>query len=173
MPAPVPGQAVLGLNAVTYYNTSEDYASPTWSPANNVQDVTINQSLAAADVSTRGSTYRKQVGTLAEGSIDFTMMYSPGDDLFDILNQAFAKRSLTDMAFADGDGEEGTTNAPVHYFRAEFSILDFTQEQPLEDAMKVNVTLASGFSKNEPYWGIWDGSAEHPFVPTPAPPLSF
>ena len=47
MPAPVPGQAVLGLNAVTYYNSAYDgtqgsYDAPTWVEASNVQDVTIN-----------------------------------------------------------------------------------------------------------------------------------
>ena len=160
---PVQGEAVLGLNCVTYENTGT-YAVPTWVERNNVQDVTINQSLASADVSTRGSSYRKQMGTLAEGSIDFTMMYAPGDPLFDTLNAAFAARSLVDMAFADDDGANATDEAPVAYFRADFSVLDFTQEQPLEDAVKVNVTLASGFSQNEPGWFEWTATSP---MPTP------
>jgi len=167
---PVLGQAVLGLNAVTYENilydgTQASYDTPEFAERTNVQDVTVNQSMATADVSTRGGGgYRQVLGTLAEGAIDFTMIYAPGDALFTTLNAAFANRSLVDMIFADdvaitGPGADNLvtdsdvqTGESVSWFRAEFAVLDFTQEQPLEDALKVNVTIQSGFSNNIPAW---------------------
>ncbi|MEO2045205.1 MAG: phage tail tube protein, partial [Pirellulales bacterium] len=119
------------------------------------------QTLSSADVSTRGGGgYRQVQGTLAEGSIDFTMIYAPGDALFDTLEQAFEDRSLVHMAFADDEIVAASlpTGETTRYFEAEFAVLDFSIEQPLEDAMKVNVTLQSGFSNNVPAWKTVAGS---------------
>jgi len=82
------------------------------------------------------------------------MIYAPGDGLFDILFAAFEDGTLVHMAFADGEIDPAVlpTGETTTYFEAAFSVLDFTQEQPLEDAIKVNVTLASGFSALEPGW---------------------
>jgi len=174
---PVDGTAVLGLNAVSYENTAYTTLpgqaavdTPTMLERSNVQDVTINQSMATADVSTRGGGgYRQVQGTLAEGSIDFVMIYAPGDAFFDSLNTAFADRVLRDLMWADGVAVNGTdivvagdipTGSSISYFRAEMAVLDFTQEQPLEDALKVNVTLQSGFTSfSIPGWTTIPGSA--------------
>lgn len=150
---------VLGLNAKTYQNTGT-YGSPTWTLRGNVRDVTINLELATADVTTRGGGgYRQVLGTLAEGSIDFEMIYDTEDALFIALKDAFENRTLIDMAFADGVLPNPGAGNTTTYFRAEFSVTNFTVNQPLEEAMTVSVSLSSGFSSNAP--GFFDavGSA--------------
>lgn len=137
---------VLGLNCKTYQNTGT-YGSPTWTLRGNVRDVNINLETATADVTTRGGNGFRQVApTLSEGSIEFEMIYDTTDALYTALNSAYLNRTLIDMAFADGV----IATVGTRYFRAEFAVTNFTLNQALEEAVKVSVTLQSGFSANAP-----------------------
>lgn len=177
---------VLGLNGKTFLNT--DYSdliatyhgggakpsdaalttaigNPNWVLQGNVTDVQINNSLATADVTTRGGNgYRQVLGTLKEGEISFDTIYDTGEALFTAVFQAFETGMLLDMAFADGIVEAAGTGAvfdtdgttaltPVEgvmYYRAQFSVTDFSIDQSLEEAMRASVTLQSGFSSGTP-----------------------
>lgn len=150
---------VLGLNAKTYENTGT-YGSPTWAERTNVRDVTINLETATADVTTRGGGgFRQVLPTLSEGSVEFEMIYSPGDPLFDALESAYFNRSLIDMAFADGVLPNPGAGKTTKYFRAEFAVTNFSISQGLEEAMTVSVTLQSGFGSNTPGFFSQAGSA--------------
>ena len=164
---------VLGLNAKTYIN--QDYAdlisawyaapgtpptpaalaaaiaAPDWQLRTNVTDVQVNNSLATTDVTTRGGNgFRQVLGTLKEGEITFDMIYDTTDTLFTAVFHAFEMGGLLDMAFADGlIATPGTM-----YYRAQFALTDFSIDQSLEEAMRVSVTLQSGFSTGTPGFTI-------------------
>lgn len=178
---------VLGLNAKTFIN--QDYAdlvktyydggaapsaaalaaaiaSPDWRLRGNVTDVTISNSLATADVTTRGGNgFRQVLGTLKEAEISFDIIWDSSEPLFAAVFQAFEKNQLLDMAFSDGiitgakdDGGDPTNASPTAltaqsgsiYYRAQFSITEFSIDQSLEEAIRASVTLQSGFSSGVP-----------------------
>ncbi len=94
----------------------------------NVQDVTVNMSAGEADITTRGNSgWRQTVPTLRECSIEFTMLYLPGESTFDTLLSAFNSGDTVQASCEGISGDWGVTN--------------FSYEEPLEDAVKVNVTL--------------------------------
>lgn len=94
----------------------------------NVQDVTVTLSAGEADVTTRGNQgWRQTVPTLRECTIEFTMLYLPSDATFAALHAAFESGDTVDVSVEGISGKFGVTN--------------FSYEQPLEDAVKVNVTL--------------------------------
>ncbi len=111
--------ALLGMDCILTIGGSE---------VKNVQDVTINLSAGEADVTTRGNSgWRQTVPTLRECTIEFTMLYLPGEGTFDALLAAFNSGDTIDASCEGISGKWGVTN--------------FSYEQPLEDAVKVNVTL--------------------------------
>jgi len=159
--------AVLGLNAITSENTNYSdettdagraaaYAAPVMEVRTNIRDVTINNELATADITTRaGGGYRQVAATLAEASIDFQIVYDSADDFFINLKNSFENRYPMDIVFADGAVGTGLTAASggvtgVIYFRSEFVITNFSVNVGLEEAMTVDVSLQSGFSTNAP-----------------------
>ena len=94
----------------------------------NVQDVTVNMSAGEADVTTRGNGgWRQTVPTLRECTIEFTMLYLPGESTFDTLLSAFNSGDTVKASCEGISGDWGVTN--------------FSYEEPLEDAVKVNVTM--------------------------------
>lgn len=111
--------AMLGMECVLTIGGAE---------VENVQDVTVTMSAGEADVTTRGNDgWRQTVPTLRECTIEFTMLYLPSDGTFMTLNAAFNSGDLVDVSCEGIAGKFGVTN--------------FSYEQPLEDAVKVNVTL--------------------------------
>jgi hypothetical protein len=48
---------------------------------------------------------------------------------------------VLDGAYASGNG-----------LRAEFSVLDFSRDEPLEDVLTATVKLGIGYSSNTPEW---------------------
>lgn len=111
--------AVLGMDCVLTIGGAT---------VNNVQDVTVNMSAGEADVTTRSNGgWRQTVPTLRECSIEFTMLYLPGESTFDTLLSAFNSGDTVQASCEGISGDWGVTN--------------FSYEEPLEDAVKVNVTL--------------------------------
>ena len=111
--------AVLGMDCVLTIDGTE---------VTNVQDVTVNMSAGEADVTTRGNSgWRQTVPTLRECTIEFTMLYLPGEATFDTLHAAFNSGDTVPASCEGISGQWGVTN--------------FSYEEPLEDAVKVNVTL--------------------------------
>jgi hypothetical protein len=76
-----------GKDFYLYRNADSPYDNtPTWDQVVNVRDLTRNNTPALADASIRGSTFRMQVPTLLDMSIDFQMVYDPtdADQLIDV-----------------------------------------------------------------------------------------
>lgn len=129
----------LGLEMRTYLNTGA-MATPTWSEVELVRDETINLSKTLVDVTTRKSGgWRLQRGALKEASVDFSLLYVPGDEDFETFRDAFLDDSTqVIMGFFDGDVTASGTHTGLH---AAFNVTAFGQPRNLEDAVIVEVTV--------------------------------
>lgn len=131
----------LGMNAKLYFGAAAEKPS-TLNPATmteigNVKDVTLNMEAGEADITTRGNQgWRATAPTLRECTLEFEMQWKPGDAAFEAVKTAFL--SSGEIAFAalsdahNSDGAEG----PV----GNFSITNFSRNEPLEEAITVSVT---------------------------------
>lgn len=122
--------AILGMDAKLYYGTAGQSAS---NEMTNVRDVTVTAEAGEADVTTRANSgWRATVATLRECTIEFEMVWDPGDAGFAAVKAAYLNSGLIALKAldkADGTGVDG-----------DFGITSFTQNQPLEEAITVSVT---------------------------------
>jgi hypothetical protein len=139
---------VLGQDAKLYRNTGT-YASPTWNLVGNVKDLTFNLEKATADVTTRGNNgWRAEVATLKTASIEFGMVWAPGDEDFTAMKDSFLNNTTVDMLVLDGlvatVGSQG--------LRAEMMVEKFSRSENLEEALMVSVSMKPTYSSNAPTW---------------------
>jgi predicted secreted protein len=136
----------LGMEAKLYRNTG-NYASPTWSEVANVRDLTMNTEKGSADVTTRGNSgWRAMAGTLKDLSVEFEMVYDTADEDFTAIQTAFMDNDQVEFAVMDGDIAEAGTQG----IRATFEVMNFSQSEPLEEAIIVSVTLSAAYADNAP-----------------------
>lgn len=122
----------LGLDATLYYKTTGVSGGGGWVEAGNVRDLQIGGSKGEADITTRAAAgYRSTLATLKEITLTFEVLKDNSDPFFTALFDAFTNN--THIGFraldADGKGPQG-----------DFHITEFTEDQPLEEAIKVSVT---------------------------------
>lgn len=141
----------LGLDAVIEYKIGGQSAGGSWVELTNVTNVTLNGEKAQADVTTRASEgWRQRVGTLRDGSVSFDSIWDPDDAGFTALKDVWLGLAdpnliglrVLDKAFADGG--QG--------LQADFDVLNFTREEPLEDAIKTTVEVSPTRSDTAPSW---------------------
>ena len=138
----------LGMEAKLYYNTGT-YAAPTWVELTNVKDVTLNLESGEADVTTRANSgWRATAATLKEGSIEFEMVWDTADTGFTAIQQAFFNNTTLEFAVLDDDVATSGTQG----LRATMSITNFSRNEPLEEAVTVNVTAKPTYAANAPEW---------------------
>ena len=114
----------LGINALITCNGSE---------LSNVTDVTVTLDAGEADVTTRDNDgFRAIIGGLKECSIDFEMLYLPGDSGFQAIKEAWLNSKTVQLSALTGKGGEGPSG--------DFSITGFSRSEPLEEAIKYSVT---------------------------------
>ncbi len=113
----------------------------TWIERKNVKDVTLNLSKEEADTTTReGNGWKQTAGTLKDGSVEYEMLWAAGDPLFDALQAAWANDTEVAMFIADGDESTPGTQG----LAANFSVTNFTRNEPLAEAVTASVTLKPG-----------------------------
>lgn len=141
---------VLGLDGYMFRN-SATHATPTWVEMTNVKNVTVPLEKAEADVTTRAAEgWRQLVGTLKTASIDFQMVYDQEDADFGVIQAAFFANSIIEFWIADGPAVPASGETSQG-FRAGCEIFAFGQDQNLEEAFMVNVTIKPG--------RFWESSA--------------
>lgn len=114
----------------------------------NVQDLTINMSKSEAEFSTRGSAFKLTRGTLIEASVEFSIPFETSNTDYEAFRKAFLTGTVIACAVLDGDkATAGTTG-----LWADFEVIDFTHEQPLEEGVMVSVTMKPGPSSVAPEW---------------------
>jgi len=138
----------LGMEAKLYIDPA-GVGGSSWSELANVKDVTLNLETGEADVTTRGNQgWRATVATLKDGSIEFEMVWDTADAGFTAIKDAYFNNSLIGFAIMDGDiatpGSQG--------LQADFSITNFSRNEPLEEAVTVSVTAKPTYSTTAPQW---------------------
>lgn len=127
---------VLGMNAKMYRNTGT-YASPTWSEIDSVKDVTLSLETGEADVTTRAAGgWRESIATLRDASLEFEMVYDSAGTHFAAIKTAFT--AGTNIEFLVLDGDNATSGSQG--LRAEMSIMSFSRNEALEEALSVSVS---------------------------------
>ena len=138
----------LGLDAKLYRNKGT-YDTPDWEEMTNVKDLTLNLESGEADVTTRGNMgWRATVATLKDGSIEFEMVWDTADAGFTAIQQAWFNNTPIEFAVMDGD----ITTAGSQGLRATFSIIKFSRNEPLEEALSVSVSSKPTYAEHAPEW---------------------
>ena len=136
----------LGLDAKLYRN-SGTYALPTWNEITNAKDVTLNLEAGEADAGRRGSGgWRETLMALKDGSVEFELVYDNADAEFTALKDAFFNGTTVELAVMDGDIATTGTQG----LRATMSVVNFSRNEPLEEALTVSVTVTPAPSANPP-----------------------
>ena len=132
---------ILGLNAKLFRGASGTQAKE---EMKNVKDLTLNLETGEADVTTRATEgWKASVATLKDASLEFGMLYDPTDTDLDAVQEAFMSNTPLAFFITDGDGTG---------LDADFSITNFSIEQPLEEAMSVSVTAKPTATTRPPTW---------------------
>lgn len=119
--------------------TAEDIDVTALDEIDNVKDLSTDFSASEADITTRGSDgWRETMAALRESTVTFQMVWEPGDDAFDAIQEAFLDNEL--LAFAVLDQAPGTPDNSQGLV-GNFSITNFSQTQNLEEAQMVDVTI--------------------------------
>ena len=139
----------LGLDARLYFCAAGMGGTPTWTELTNVKDVTLNLETGEADVTTRGNAgWRASVATLKDGSIEFEMVWDTEDAGFTAIKDAYFNNAAIAFAVMDGD----ITTAGSQGLQADFTITNFSRNEPLEEALTVSVTAKPTYSTVAPAW---------------------
>lgn len=139
---------VLGLAAKLYRNTGT-YASPTWTEITNVKDVTVTMEKGEADVTTRAADgWVQTAATLKNMTIEFQMVWNPGDAGFEAIKDAFMDNTAVELLALDGASDDVGAQGP----RASCDVFSFTRGEPLAEALTVDVTCKPTLSDNAPEW---------------------
>ena len=132
----------LGMEAKLCYGPAGSTAT---TELTNVKDVTLNLETGEADVTTRGNQgWRATVATLKNGSVEFEMLWDTADAGFTAIQQAYFSNTPIALAILDGASGSGLD--------ADFSITNFTRNEPLEEAITVSVTAKPTYSTRAPAW---------------------
>jgi TP901-1 family phage major tail protein len=132
----------LGIKAKIFYGAAGTTGVPT-SELTNVTDVTVTLDAGEADVTSRDNDgFRAMIGGLKECSIEFEMLYLPGDPGLAAIKNAWITGDQIHIAALTGTGGEG----PV----GDFSVTSFARSEPLEEAIKYSVTLKLS------QWEMWN-----------------
>lgn len=139
----------LGQDCKLYYCAAGIGGTPVWLELGNVRQVTTNMQKGETDVTTRGNNgWKASVGTLKEASIEFEMVWDPGNAGFTAIQTAYMNNTAIGIAAMDGpiatSGSQGLW--------ADCSVINFTRDEPLEGAVTAKVTLKPTYSANAANW---------------------
>jgi len=128
---------VLGMNAGLYQGPAGATDPSTMSEVDNVRDVTLNLEAGEADITTRGNSgWRATAPTLRECTVEFQMVWRPGDAVFDAIKAAFLSAGTVALAVLDQKATISGAQGPL----GDFSITNFSRNEALEEAIVADVT---------------------------------
>ena len=138
--------SVLGLEAKLFVGTAGATHTVLSSPANELtiaRSVELSLTSSLADVTVRASAWRLQRRALKEASISVELLYSPGNTIFQLLFTSYDNGTPVGAFVTDGFGSGLLCDA---------SVTEFSQPQPLEEAVIVKATLLPTFTTRYPTW---------------------
>jgi len=126
------------MNGAIYYGTADPPdAIGAMTELTNVKDVTLNLEASEADVTSRANSgWRGTAAGLRSATVDFEMVWKPGDNGFDAIKTAFLSSGEIELAVLDGDKDVADNQG----LKGRFSITSFSRAEPLEEAMMVSVS---------------------------------
>ena len=135
---------VLGKDCKLYFGdalldgSTHTPATVDWTELDNALDVNLNLSTGEADITTRANNgWKATAATLKEGSIEFEMLWKPSDAAFTAILNAWLNAAEIAIAALDGAIDEAGNQG----LASNCSVTSFTRNEPLEEALTVNVTL--------------------------------
>ncbi|HET6441925.1 MAG TPA: phage tail tube protein [Phycisphaerae bacterium] len=138
----------LGMEAKLYRATGP-HEAPGWEEIANAKDVTLNLDKSEADLTTRKNAgWRATVGALKEASVEFEMVWDTEDEGFTAIQEAWFDGTPIEVAVMDGPIDDPESQG----LRATMAVMTFTRNEPLEEAITVNVTLKPTYAANPPEW---------------------
>ena len=133
----MPTTFVLGMNAGLYQDTAGSTDVELMTEVAHVKDVTLNLEAGEADVTTRSNGgWRATAPTLRECTVEFEMLWKPGDAVFDAIKNAFLNSSYVALAVLDQKNDVEGAQGPL----GDFSIINFSRSEALEEGVMVSVT---------------------------------
>jgi hypothetical protein len=140
--------ARVGIKGQSYLNLGT-HAAPTWKRASVLHDLTLAVSKGEVQVKNKGSRWVKYLSALNDAPLDVEVDWSPGDDVFDALQDAFWTDEVLEFVILDG----GIKKAGAQGLLAGFTVTKFECVQPLEDQMIANASLRLAADwEHEPAW---------------------
>ena len=128
---------VLGMNAGLYQGAAGVTDPLTMTEVDNVRDVTLNLEAGEADITTRGNSgWRATAPTLRECTVEFQMVWRPGDTVFDAIKAAFLTAATVALAVLDQKVSVTGAQGPL----GDFAITNFSRNESLEEAIVADVT---------------------------------
>jgi len=126
---------LLGMNAKVYQG-AEGADLATVNEMSNVKDVALTLEAGEANATTRANKgWRATAATLRECTVEFDMLWKPGDTGFDAIKAAFLAGTLLELAALDQDKATIGAQGP----KGSFSITLFSRNEPLEEGITVSV----------------------------------
>lgn len=135
----------IGLNAKLYYKEIGMDAAGDWTELSPVKDVTLNMEKAQADLSTRGNTWRAFKSGLKDATVEFELVWDPDDAGFEAIHDAFFNDNKIGLSIMDGAIATGNG------LQADFEIVTFNRNEPLEEGITANVTAKPAYGTT-PRW---------------------
>ena len=128
---------VLGMNAGLYQGAAGSTDLTGMTEVAHVKDVTLNLEAGEADVTTRGNSgWRATAPTLRECTVEFEMLWKPGDAVFEAIKTAFLTSGSVALAVLDQKQTVDGAQGPL----GDFSIINFSRSEPLEEGVMVSIT---------------------------------
>lgn len=146
--------AITGLDCKLYYN-SGSYASPVWHEVTIARDVTLTRTKGEADVSNRGSSFKKRKATLIDAGVTTEFVWDTDNPQFQAFQTAFDNGTAIECLVLDGPfnvaGSQG--------LRADMDVFKFDRTEPLEGAVMASIELKPTYETTaEPSWFTAVGS---------------
>ena len=133
----MPQTYVLGMNAGLYQGDEGETDPALMTEVDNVRDVTLTLEAGEADITTRGNAgWRATAPTLRECSVEFQMVWRPGDAVFEAIKTAFLSAGSVALAILDQKRTVTGAQGPL----GDFSITNFSRNEALEEAIVADVT---------------------------------
>lgn len=128
-----------------YWNTGT-YGSPTWNQITGARDVSVSQTREVVEFDSRGHVVRTVAVTSLSIEVSIELLYERASGDIDALRTAFLNRANLDVLLLDGQ----VTTSGSKGLRFTGLITEFTQNEPLSDAVTVSITMRPSESAEHP-----------------------
>jgi hypothetical protein len=136
-----------GIDAKLYRNTGT-FGTPVLNVVDNCRDLTIGLEKNESDVTTRGNNgWRAIAGVLKDLTIEFNMIADGDDDDYVAFRDAFFNNTNVEVFAMSADVDDSDSDG----IRATCVVMGFTRNEPLEEALNIDVVLRPAYGTT-PAW---------------------